>query len=93
VVGAVVISRVQSQLQNSSDNWEVGQFSTSQYEAKENWMQWISDAARSTKVTQRIGRRSTKEYKESACEELTQCVYSKIETVISNCKFRLVYIQ
>jgi hypothetical protein len=34
VVGVVVISRVWSQLQNSSDNWEVVQFSTSQYEAR-----------------------------------------------------------
>jgi hypothetical protein len=34
VFGAVVISRVWSQFQQESDNWEVGQFSTGQYEAR-----------------------------------------------------------
>jgi hypothetical protein len=34
VVGTVVTSQVWSQFHNSSDNWEVGQFSTSQYEAR-----------------------------------------------------------
>jgi hypothetical protein len=40
---------------------------------------------RSTQARQRIGIRSTQENKMSAGEELTQCVYSKIETVISMC--------
>jgi hypothetical protein len=31
---------------------------------------------------------AAEEYKRSAGEELTQCVYIKIETVMSNCKFR-----
>jgi hypothetical protein len=58
-------------------------------------------------VTRQEARKQ--EYKESACEELTQyitarlsvvfncedfkCDYSNIETVIINCKFRLMYIQ
>jgi hypothetical protein len=50
---------------------------------------WISDAARSMQARQQIGLRSTKEYKESAGEELTQCDYNEIESVIMNCKFRL----
>jgi hypothetical protein len=33
---------------------------------------------------------AAEEYKRSAGEELTQCDYSKIETVIGNCKFRLM---
>jgi hypothetical protein len=81
---------------HNSENREAGQFSTSQYEARSEVNAVtvnISDAASSTKVTQRIGIRSSKEYKESACEELTKCVYNKIETVIINCNFRLVYIQ
>jgi hypothetical protein len=45
--------------------------------------------ARNTQERGRIGIRSIEEYKRSAGEELTQCDYSKIETVISNCKFRL----
>jgi hypothetical protein len=48
---------------------------------------------RSTQATQRIGIRSTKENKRSAGEELTHCDYIKIETIINNCKFRLVCIQ
>jgi hypothetical protein len=44
-----------------------------------------SDAARSTQTRQGIGTRSTEENKESACEELMQCDYSKIEIVIVNC--------
>jgi hypothetical protein len=32
---------------------------------------------------------TTEEYKRSTAEELTQCDYSKIEAVISNCKFRV----
>jgi hypothetical protein len=50
---------------------------------------WISDAARSTQARHRIGIRSTKENKRSAGEELTQADYSKIESVVINCKFRL----
>jgi hypothetical protein len=58
-------------------------------------------------VTRQEARKQ--EYKESACEELTHCItarlsvvinrddfnceYIKIETVIINCKFRLVYVQ
>jgi hypothetical protein len=41
------------------------------------------------KTRQRIGTRSTEEYERSASEELTQCVYNKVETVIINCKFLL----
>jgi hypothetical protein len=32
---------------------------------------------------------AAEEYKRSAGEELTQCDYIKMESVISNCKFRL----
>jgi hypothetical protein len=68
--------------EQSSDNWEVGQFSTSQYEVisevNELVKKWIIAA---------------EEYKESAGEELTQCVYSKIEALLSTCKSHLVYIQ
>jgi hypothetical protein len=78
------------------------QFSTSKYEDSVQFSRssrpvpdkkWISDAARSTQARQRIGIRSTKEYKESAGDELTQCDYNKTESVISNCKFHLVYNQ
>jgi hypothetical protein len=51
---------------------------------------WISDATRNTQARQRIEIRSTEEYKESACEELTHCDYSEIESVIVNCKFRMM---
>jgi hypothetical protein len=54
---------------------------------------WISDAARSTQARQRIGTWSTKEYKESACEELTQCDYSEIKSVIINYKFTWRFTQ
>jgi hypothetical protein len=40
---------------------------------------------RSMETRQRIGTRSTEENKESACEELTQCAYSKIDSVVINC--------
>jgi hypothetical protein len=36
---------------------------------------------------------AAEEYERSGSEELTQCVYSKIETVIIDCKFCLVYNQ
>jgi hypothetical protein len=36
---------------------------------------------------------AAEEYKRSAGQELTQCDYCKIEIVIRNCKFRLVYTQ
>jgi hypothetical protein len=36
-----------------------------------------------------LGLAAAEEYKSAACEELTQCDYSKMETVISNYKFRL----
>jgi hypothetical protein len=49
----------------------------------------ISDATRNTQVRQRIEVRSIEEYKESAGEELTQCDYSKTESVIINCKLLL----
>jgi hypothetical protein len=45
--------------------------------------------ARSMQTAQRIGIRSIEEYKRSASEELMQCAYSMVETVIINCKFRL----
>jgi hypothetical protein len=48
---------------------------------------------RITETGQRIGIRSTQENKRSAGEELMQCDYSEIATVIINCKFRLVCIQ
>jgi hypothetical protein len=35
---------------------------------------------------QRIGTRSTEENKESACEQLTQCAHSKIQSVVINCE-------
>jgi hypothetical protein len=47
------------------------------------------DAARSTQRRQRIGTRSTEENKRSTYEELTQCDYSKIESVIIYLLFRL----
>jgi hypothetical protein len=37
-------------------------------------------------TTQQIGIRSTEENKESACEELMQCAYSKIQIVVMNCE-------
>jgi hypothetical protein len=82
------------------DNWEVGQFSTNQYEDSFQLEFEVVNAVtvnisrgRSTQARQRIGIRSTQENKRSAGEELTQYVYSKIETVITDCKFRLVYNQ
>jgi hypothetical protein len=60
---------------------------------EEKCSQWLSDAARSTQARQRIGIRSTLENKRFAGEELTQCVYSNIESTVSNCKFRLVHNQ
>jgi hypothetical protein len=47
VVGAVYITSMKP-VPNNSDSWEVGQFSTSKYQEK--WIQWISDAARSTQT-------------------------------------------
>jgi hypothetical protein len=44
---------------------------------------------RSTQARQRIGTRSTQEYKRSAGEELSQFDLNKSKSVITNCKFRL----
>jgi hypothetical protein len=54
-------------------------------------MQWqVNNSCGKKHTRQRIWTRSTEEYKRSAGEELTQCDYSKIESVIINCKFRLM---
>jgi hypothetical protein len=42
--------------------------------------------SRSTQTRQRIGTRSIEENKRSGSEELTQCDYSKIESVVINCE-------
>jgi hypothetical protein len=45
-----------------------------------------NSCSRSTQTRQRIETRSTEENKESACEELTQCAYSKIQSDVINCE-------
>jgi hypothetical protein len=45
--------------------------------------------SRSTQAKEQTGIRSTQENKRSASEGLTQCVYSKIVSVIIICKFCL----
>jgi hypothetical protein len=59
-------------------------FSTSQYEASE-----LVTRQEARKQDRELGLGAQKKIRGSAGEKLTQCVYSKIETVISNCKFRL----
>jgi hypothetical protein len=41
---------------------------------------------RNAQTRQQIGIRSTEENKESACEELIQCAYSKNQSVVINCE-------
>jgi hypothetical protein len=50
--------------------------------------QWRVNNSRgiSAQTRQRIGTWSTEENKESACEELMQCAYSKIQSVVINCE-------
>jgi hypothetical protein len=66
----------------SSDNWEISQFNMSQYDDRSyKWSELIKKWI------------ITEENKRSAGEELMHCDYNKTETVIIECKFRLVYIQ
>jgi hypothetical protein len=47
------------------------------------------DAARSTQTRQRIGIRSTQEYKRSVGEELTQCDDSKIYDLSNKSRYKI----
>jgi hypothetical protein len=48
----------------------------------------VSRSKEAHKQDSELGLGVQKNTRRSACEELTQCDYSKIETVRSNCKFR-----
>jgi hypothetical protein len=77
------------------------ELSTSQYEdisvrssrREVNAVTVNNSHGRSTQTRQRIGTRSTEENKRSTCEELAQCAYNKIESVIINCKSACRFIQ
>jgi hypothetical protein len=69
--------------EQSSNNWEVSHFSTSQNEDSFQSEFELVNSVRSELVTRQEGREQ--EYKESSCEELTQCITAR-QSVVINCE-------
>jgi hypothetical protein len=76
VTRVVTTEKSASAVQNS-ENWEVDQFSTSQHEDSFQLEYEVVNSVRSELVTRQGARKQ--EYKESSCEELTQCDYNEID--------------